>query len=253
MSKEKGLVKKEEKTGIALYETDQSLLDDLGSAEANDFEFARLTLVQPTSKIQGNAGEVIDSTTNEPVIKANEKLKIIPIWFFKSFSVTNPTTKKWLRNETKVPANAHRGLYENRLDEDGNEWTERVNLYVILEKDLNDPIPTVYRMLIKRSSFKEVRKFLMDWEIQKKTKQYPFSFIWAIKPKLETNDKGKYFVLEFTKEMEAGARKRVTPDQLMAVEYWVRTLVTNKDAIMRVESKSEDAVETTGQPSDVAF
>jgi hypothetical protein len=239
--------------GASIYgKVNEGLLDSLSSAEAGDFEFAKLTVVQPTSKIPGQPGDIIDSNTNEKVIGIGESLSFVPLWFFKSFSVSTIKPRKWKRNETKVPANATRSLFDNReSEEDGDKvrWTERVNMYIVLSKDLDEALPTVYRLLFKPSSFKEIKKLLMDWEIKKKTGQYPFVFAWKITPVLEENEEGKYVVLQVTKDVQGGVQGQVKPEQFEGVKYWVETLVKNGDQIKKVESKLADDVEGEAAPT----
>lgn len=250
---EKQIVTKKSSAPALYGAVDKSLLDDLSSAEAGDFEFARLTVVQPTSKVPGKPGDIIDSNTNTKVVGVGEKLSFIPLWFFKSFSVSQQKPRKWIRNETKTPENATRSLFDNREDTEENvavRWDERINLYVILAKDLDEALPTVYRILVKPSSFKEVKKLLMDWEIKKKTGQYPFVYQWAFTPTEASNDQGKFIVLQTTKEVDGDKQKQLTSEQFAGVQYWVKTLVQNRDAIMKVESKLADDVEEAAAPTD---
>lgn len=246
MSKEKQIVKKEAAPATIYGEVDKSLLNQLSSAEATDFEFARLTVIQPTSKIKGSWGDVIDSNSNEPIAKMNEKVAFVPLWFFKSYAIYETKPRKWKRNETKTATNATRSVFENREDKEENKpvkWEERINLYLILKKDLNEMIPTVYRLLIKPSSFKEAKKLLMDWEIKKRTGQYPFTSVWNFATTAEENDQGKFAVLQVTKEMTDGKQSQVTAEQFEGVQYWVKTLVENQASIMKVEAKLEEETE----------
>lgn len=255
MSKETKEVAIKNSNAMAQYgDVDIGLLSELSSAEATDFEFARLTVVQPTSKIEGTWGDVIDSNTNQPIVKMNEQFAIVPLWFFKSYAVVQQKPqRKWLRNETKVAANAARSMFDNREtteDIGGKQvpvkWEERINLYLILAKDLNEQIPTVYRLLIKPSSFKEAKKLLMDWEIKKKCGQYPFTFQWKLKPTPQENEQGKFAAFEVVKDTAEGKQIQITPEQFKGVEYWVKTLVANRDQIMKVESKlAEEAEEVS--------
>lgn len=247
MSKE--IVKKDKDAGqLTNYgEVDQSLLNDLSSAEATDFEFARLTVIQPTSKIKGTFGDIIESNSNEAICKMGQKLSFVPLWFFKSYAVYETKPRKWLRNETKAASNAHRSLFDNRETTENNKpvkWEERINLYLILGKDLNEMIPTVYRLLVKPSSFKEVKKLLMDWEIKKKCGQYPFTYMWAMTPVEAQNDQGKFATLQTTMEKVEGKQAQITSDQFKGVQYWVKTLVANRDQIMKVESKLSETDDT---------
>jgi hypothetical protein len=242
-------------------EMDSSLLDMLPQAESNDIEIPRLTMVQPTSKLEGNPGDVIDSTTNTKVISAGEKLKFVAIWFFKDYAISEVDDKgrekKWLRNEPKSDANAMYSLMDNRFgEENGVSVTrkERLNLFVVRESDLaGDDLPRVYRIVLKPSSFKEAKKFLTEWDIQRRSRLVPFSYFWSVTPKVISNDKGKFAIYEFAKEMQDGKQRQVTQEQFQAVQFWVKTLSQNKETVMRqevreeIETPVEDAQFETGK------
>lgn len=223
----------------AVFTMDAELEALLPRAESSDFDIPRLTLVQPTSKIDGSPGDVIDSTTNSKVIGLNQKLVFIPIWFFKDFTISEVESKKWRRNEPKTGDNAHYSLFDNRQGTDADgvlvERKERLNLFVVQESSLGDELPRVYRMVIKPSSFKEAKKFLSEWDIQIRSRLIPFSFIWSVTPKQITNDKGKFCIYEFAKEMKDGKQRQVTAEQFESVRFWVKTLAQNKESVMKQE------------------
>lgn len=243
MAKAKEIQVKQASAPVA-FEMDADLQALLPRAESSDFDIPRLTLVQPTSKIEGSPGDVIDSTTNAKVIGLNQKLTFIPIWFFKDFSITEVESKKWRRNEPKSGDNAHYSLFDNRQgqDQDGVlvERKERLNLFIIQESSLGEELPRVYRLVIKPSSFKEAKKFLSEWDIQIRSRLAPFSFVWSITPKQITNEKGKFCIYEFAKEMADGKQRQVTPDQFQSVKFWVKTLAQNKDTVMKQEVRDDE-------------
>lgn len=250
MAKKNELITKEHSLPSVTFEMDADLAALLPRAETSDFDIPRLTMVQPTSKLDGNPGDVIDSSTNEKVVSAGQKLVFIPIWFFKDFAITEVVTKKWRRNEVKVAANAGLGLFENREGQDADgvlvRRSERLNLFVVQENSLGEDLPRVYRIVLKPSSFKEAKKFLSEWDIQIRTRQIPFSFLWSVTPKVISNEKGKFAIFEFAKEMKDGRQRQVTQEQFQAVQFWVKTLAQNKEQVMHQDVRDED--ETVSPP-----
>lgn len=257
----KEVAKKEKNLPQTGFVMDAELEGMLPRAEQSDIDIPRLTLVQPTStKIDGNPGDVIDSTTNQKVVHAGQKLGFVPVWFFKDYSINEVDDKgrasKWLRNEPKIPANAHYSIFDNKFGEENGKKIgrfERINLFVVPEAsldaaDADDGLPRLYRVVLKPSSFKEAKKFLTEWDIQIRSRLVPFSYFWSITPKMISNEKGKFAIFEFAKEMKDGKQRQVTQSQFAQIQFWVKTLASNKEAVMRQQAEDEaaDEVATPG-------
>lgn len=243
----------------ALPEThvdDDDFMGFLPRAETSDFEIARLTLIQPTSKVEGTTGDIIDSSTGQKVSGLNEKLVFVPVWFFKDFSVTEVDSNKFRRNEPKTPDNAHFAFFDNRVSTDPDgvsvKRNERLNLFVVQESTLNEDLPRVYKILIKPSSFKEAKKFLSEWDIQIRSRIAPFQFLWSVTPKQITNEKGKFAIYEFAKVLDGKVQKRVTAEQLEKVKFWVKTLSKNQEAVQK-SSGGPDEDEAPKFESSIPF
>jgi hypothetical protein len=228
---------------------------DLPRAENSDFDIPRLILVQPTSKLDvGEKGDIVDSSDNSIVSSLGKKLTFVPVWFMKDYSISEVDSKKWRRNEAKTPANSHYSIFDNRLgaDPDGVDVqrSERLNLFLVQETHLDQDLPRVYRMVLKPSSFKEAKKFLSEWDIQIRSRLCPFSYIWGVTPKEIRNEKGKFVILEFNKEMADGRQRQVTKEQFEKVQFWVKTLMANKDKVEAASGPDDEEQATPEAPKD---
>lgn len=260
MSKKEIAIKEE--TALALPQMDDAILAQLPQAEASDFKIPNLTLVQPTSKIEGNAGDIIDSSTKLKVCSINEKLVFVPLFFFKDFAIYEDTPeRKYLRSEPKTVANSHYATKDGRKGSEKNQdgkdvkvdRIERLNLYVILEKDLSEAIPQIYQYRFKGSSAAEAKKLLNFWTMAAHQRQYPYSFLWSVRPKLVTDQKGKYVVSEVAPEIEGDKRRQVNLEQFKVVDQWVKIILSNKDAITKKSAQVSDETETVVADSGMSY
>lgn len=229
----------------ANFDEHEDIFEFLPRAETTDFDIPRLTLIQPTSKIEGSPGDVIDSVNGTKICGLNQKLVFAPVWFLKDFAVTEVDSKKFRRNEPKSMNNAHFAAFNNRIatDSDGVsvERKERLNIFLIQDSSLIEELPRVYRMILKPSSFKEAKKFLSEWDIQIRTRQNPTQFLWSVTPKQITNEKGKFVILEFAKEVKDGKQLRVSAEQGQKINFWVKTLMKNQDQVLKSSIDDEES------------
>lgn len=256
MSKqEKAVAIKPEVLPAVVFQMDEELQALLPRAEQSDIEIPRLTVIQPTStQLEGNPGDLIDSNTKEKVVTKDQKLAFVPVWFFKDYAISEVDDKgraaKWLRNEPKTAENAAYSLFDNKYgEEDGKKIGrfERLNLFVMREDQMGgDDLPRVYRIVLKPSSFKEAKKLLTEWDIQIRSRLIPFTYMWSLTTKMISNEKGKFAIFEFAKEMSNGRQRQVTEDQFAQVQFWVKTLASNKEKVM-AEDASDD-IETEVAP-----
>lgn len=227
------VVKAQQSIANTDFEMDADLAGLMPRAEARDFVIPRLTLIQPTSKIPGNPGDLQDSETKQAVASVGSEFHFVPIFFMKDIAITDKETGKWKRNEVKDSGNAHLTTFENRVgsDSDGKmvERKERLNLFVVKATDLEKQFPPLFRLILKPSSMKEAKKFITAWDLDLQCRQIPFAKIWCIKTKVEVNDQGKFAVCEFIKVMDGNNQKKITVEQLSPIKSWVKLLAANKE------------------------
>jgi hypothetical protein len=234
------------------FEQDDDFMALLPRAESSDFDIPRLTLIQPTSKIEGAPGDIIDSATGEKVAGLGQKLVFACVYFLKDFSVSELDSKKFRRNEPKTPDNAHLSTFDNRISTDPDgvavERKERLNIFVVQESTLDEDLPRVYRMILKPSSFKEAKKLLSEWDIQIRSRMNPIQFLWSVTPRQVTNEKGKYAVYEFQKEIKTEMvngvtlkkQRRVSVEALDKLKFWAKTLSQNEAKVLKAVATEDD-------------
>lgn len=215
---------------------DQSFLDMLPEVDAQDFKIPSIQIVQPTSKLPGNQGDLIDSNTKQKLCGAGEKLSLVPLWFFKTYQVFIHDAKggrKWIRTETAGPANAHyRTERELPMPNGEKEVRQEItNIFCLLEKDLSSDMPQIYVFRFKGKSSPEAKKLLTFWTMTKGAKKIPYSFLFEVTPELVTDDKGKYVVAKVSNKIIDKNYAQISGDQLRVAHDAVKMIVANQQAM----------------------
>lgn len=249
----KELVKKETNEVVAV-DFDMSLLGDLPSAEASDYKIPALLLVQPTSKVAGNAGEIIDGGSGQVLTTVNKKLEFVPLWFWKTWKrtlITPKNERKNLPSEQVTASNMHYRQEREVVVEGGIEKREEcTNVFMMLPKDLGSPMPTLYVFRFKGMAQPEAKKLLTFWTNAKNYKQIPFSYVFSMTPSLITNEKGKFYIPTISNEVEGDAYKKISGPALQIVADWVSIIAKNVTAMTgQVEKKLDDAEGSEYTPS----
>lgn len=246
--------------------TDNSLMvlpeDDfsaLPQAEAGDYKIPVLTVIQPTSSLDGfTPGDVLDSNTKQVLFKANESVAFVPLWFYKDFAVyeyTNGQRGKYLRREDRTPRNMKFEGFDQRVqkDPDGKEvmYMVRTCFFVILEKDLKQPMPQIYLLRYKGASLGEGKNAIMCWDRAIRTKTRPYSMVMSVTPKMEKNEKGKYIVLHTANVLENNQAKQLVGSDLSSAYQWHKVILENREAM--ADRAGEDMDDAKPLPSDAKF
>ena len=235
----------------AELEITADMLEDLPSADASDYRIPNLCVVQPTSKLQANPGEIVDLNTKQVMSTASQSLNFVPLWFWKSweiFHVDKQNNREYRGKELFSPANA---LWK---------WEEEVatgiikrhlntNVFMILEKDLESPMPQLYMFKFRGKSSNEGKKLLTFWTNAKNYKQIPYSYVFSITPSMVTDQKGKYFVATIANVMNADKYRQISGKALKVAHGWVGMIKTNLSAMTSANLTAEDPeIETDNAP-----
>lgn len=250
--KEKDLVVKESNLPSVEVDFDLSLLAELPTAEASDYKIPALVLVQPTSKVAGNAGEIIDGGSGMVLTSANKKLEFVPLWHWKTWKKTFISEKGDRKSLGSVPATAANAHFRQEREvpvEGGIERREEcTNVFMMLTKDLSSAMPMLYVMRFKGMAQPEAKKLLTFSTNAINFKQLPFSYVYSITPHLITNDKGKFYVPTIQNEVDGGNFKQITGADLQIVADWVKVIAKNKNAMTgQVEAKLDEAEDSSYQ------
>ncbi len=208
MSKE--IVKKE----VNALTTDQAAMMaefDYSSVEAKDLKIPKLLLMQAMSKFVNEenvakAGDLVNSVTGEVYGSVREKdykpVSVIPIHMFKVWvvqEVLGPGKFEYRKTEPVTPANTDAPW---DYSEDGRQYkrTKCLNFYVLLAKDVGNPLALPHVLTFRSTSFKEgsiIANHFATCKIAMQTKQFrvPMDRVFEIGGKLVKNDKGTFYVL----------------------------------------------------------
>lgn len=254
MKKEKDLVVKESNLPSTEVDFDLSLLAELPTAEASDYKIPALVLIQPTSKVAGNAGEIIDGGSGMVLTTANKKLEFVPLWHWKTWKktfVSDKGDRKSLGSVQATAVNAHfRQEREVPVDGGIERREECTNVFLMLTKDLASPMPMLYVMRFKGMAQPEAKKILTFSTNAINFKQLPFAYVYSATPHLITNDKGKYYVPTIQNETDGDKFKQISGQDLQIVADWVKIIAKNKNAMTgQVEAKLDD-IEDLGHQAD---
>lgn len=238
------------KAEVAEIDFDMSMLSDMPTAGAEDYKIPALILIQPTSKVPGNAGEIVDGGSGIVLTSVNKKLEFVPLWFWKTWKRTLYFGKDERRNLPSVqygPENAH-WRHEKRVAVDGGEELreECMNWFLMLTKDLSGGMPLLYSMRFKGWAQPEARKLATFYTNSIGFKQLPFSYVYSMTPTMQTNDKGKFYVPVINNEVTGpNEYKRIEGADLQVVANWVKIIQANKAAMTGQAESKLDAEAST--------
>lgn len=257
MQKQTDIVPKSITNALALPEDDFA---SMPQAEASDYKIPVLTVIQPTSKLEGTPGDVLDSNTKQKIFGKDESINFVPLWFYKDFAVyehSNGQRGKYVRREARTSINIPFEKYDNRiqLDPGGKEviYMLRTCFFVILEKDLLSAMPQIYLLRYKGVSIAEGKNLIMCWDKAMRTKARPYSFVSSVTPKMETNEKGKFIVLRTSNVIENNTVKQVEGDALVAAYNWHRMIAQNQESMAAKAGEDLDEAPVDKQPVAAEF
>lgn len=205
------------------------LLDELPSADATDYRIPNLVIVQPTSKLAANAGEVVDLNTKKVIAASGKSINFVPLWFYKTweiFHVDKQNNREFQGKEIFTPRNAM-WKWEEQQGDITIKRHLNTNVFMILEQDLLSPMPQLYMFRFRGKSTAEGKKLLTFWTNAKNYKQIPFSYVFTITPTMVTDQKGKYYVATLANAMEGDKYKTIGGDALKVAAGWVDMIKTN--------------------------
>jgi len=235
-------IAKKEKAEIAELEVSQEFFDDLPSADSSDYKTPNIVIVQPTSKLAANAGEMVDLNTKQVLAKNGGSLNFVPLWFFKSweiFTEDKQGNREYVGKEVFGPRNAMWKWEEETATGKIRRYLN-TNVYMVLEKDLESPMPQLYMFRFRGKSTNEGKKLLTFWTNAKNYKQLPFSYVFAITPQMVTDQKGKYFIATLANVMDGEKYRQITGDALKVAHGWVTMIKTNLAAMTSASLTVED-------------
>lgn len=259
MAKNKELTVKES-APVAELDLDQSFFDSLPDVAPEDFKLPAIQIVQPTSNLPGNPGDLIDSNSKMALTTKNEPLALVPLWFFKSYQAflhTPDGKRKWLRTENESPSNAHyRTEREVSLGDGSKEVRQEVtNIFCLLEKDLDSDMPSIYIFRFKGKSAPEGKKILSWWQQCKGARVIPFSFVFTATPELIADEKGKYVVVKVANKVENGARMQISGEKLRVAHDAVKMIISQQSVMTAkavAQTDDEETIDVTAKPKNYA-
>jgi hypothetical protein len=245
----KELAKKEPVNALAMLPDDD--FGAMPTAEASDYKIPVLTVIQPTSTLEGTPGDVLDGNTKTKLFGANETVNFVPLWFYKDFAVyewSNGQRGKYKRREARNASNIKFEGYDSRIqkDMDGSEvvYMARTCFFVILEKDLDQIAPQIYLLRYKGAMLSEGKNAIMCWDRAVKTKIRPYSMVMSVTPKMEKNDKGKFIVLRTSNVIENNQAKQITGEKLVNAYNWHKLIQSNQDSMTSKVGEDLDETKT---------
>lgn len=218
------------------------MLDDLPSADASDYRIPNLVIVQPTSKLTANAGEIVDLNTKKVIAQTGKPINFVPLWFYKTweiFHVDKQNNREFQQKELFSPRNAM-WKWEEQTPDYTIKRHLNTNVFMILESDLGSAMPQLYMFRFRGKSTNEGKKLLTFWTNAKNYKQIPFSYVFSITPTLVTDQKGKYYVATLANVMDGDKYKTISGNALAVAAGWVDMIKTNLAALTsQVEAEAE--------------
>lgn len=218
------------------------VLDDLPSADASDYRIPNLVILQPTSKLAGNAGEVVDLNTKQVVSAGGKPLNFVPLWFFKTWEIFHEDkagNREYQRKELVTAKNAM-WKWEEQQGDIKIKRHLNTNLFLILEKDLDSAMPQLYMFKFRGKSSVEGKKLLTFWTNAKNYKQIPFSYVFAITPTLITDQKGKYYIASLGNVVDGDKYRQIEGKKLEVALGWVEMIKTNLAAMTSAQMAAEE-------------
>lgn len=196
------LVEVKATNAVAVQELANMSWDD-DVVEAKDIRIPRLLLMQQMSELvslrKAQAGDIVNSITEEKVADEKSPLLIVPIYTFKTWTIHHKVNGKfeYLKQEDYTPANANRPREESIGGVDYQN-VETINLLGMRESDLDaaDAIPV---LLSFRMTSYACGKDVLTLKTNAARINKPFStYTIKLTPTFVKNDKGNFFVFKFS-------------------------------------------------------
>lgn len=210
---------------------------------AQDILIAKVLLMQFMSDAvtEGNAsaGDFVDSVTGELLGSFKKPLAFIPFHLTKTFIEYEDigTEKKYLRiipiDSNPMSKGFNDSLpYEETVDGKHIVRDRAMNVYVL--DPLNPELPPRI-ITFRRTSLKAGKQLATGMYVRNASKKLPpYAFIWELCARLESNDKGKYYVFE-SKSTET----IINSELIETIKYWIKQ-VSSKS----IKEDTSDIVET---------
>lgn len=225
-------VKKNNQLAVTNLEAEIFESMDYSSSETKDLLIPKILLMQGSSKYVkedaiAKAGDLVKSTTGEVYGSVREKdykpVKFVPIFMFKTWVkqelIPSPNGKaklQWVSTEAVTPMNTDQKWTQEEKDADGSlhqyKLTKNINFYVLLEKDLNNPL-AVPHVLTYRSTSAKGGAILENWFAECRAAQMakiakdenghlkvPFAKMFELGGKMDKNDNDESWFVLTTKE-----------------------------------------------------
>lgn len=224
--------------------------------EASDALLPSIYLMQSNSTFvteqKAKVSEFVKSGTLAVIGSAAQPFNIIPLSFSKSFRIVNPKGNKWVRNEPWNPGKSDEweflengltlkrvkcinvlGLIpeEVRAEQNALKEAESSGEMFDLDKALK-PVAIQFRS----TSFKSAKNITDHFVMAQSYKAAPYSHIFKVGARKETNDDGTFFIMEVQ-------RTDKTPKEFYATcDKW-RNLIISGSA--KVDESLEEKVNDT--------
>jgi hypothetical protein len=262
--------KKEETKAVAVKEERAAALSadqaamlaefDYTEVEARDLKIPKLLLMQAMSELvreseDVKAGDFVDSISHEKLGCVREKnyspIKAIPIHMFKNWVIQEripvPGQNDKLEYKETVPVTPMNTDWEWEFEQDGRKYkrTKCLNFYLLLEKDLGNPLALPHVLTFRSTSFKEggvLANHFATCAAAKKAKVFriPMDRFFEIGGKSKENDRGVFFVLNVK---EVGEPTQEAKEQAFA---WYKNILAAQKAGKSFDQKV-DTSEFTGE------
>ncbi len=225
----------------------EGYFDELPSADASDYRFPHLVVVQPTSKLEATAGEIVDLNTKQVLGSDKAPLNFVPLWFFKTWEIYHEKgdDREFIAKEVFTPKNAMWKWEEKVNEGTKDEYRIRrylnINVFMVLEKDLSSPMPQIVVYKFKGTSANEGKKLLTFWTNARNYKQLPFKYVWSLTPKVTMGDQGKYYVMQAAAVMAGDQHKQIEGDALNTAFGLVELIKKNAEAMTSAQLAVDDA------------
>lgn len=213
MADSKELVTKKQAAPPALTAEQSAMMDafDYGQVEARDLKIPKLLLMQAMSKFVNEdqiakAGDLVNSIDGTVYGSVREKdykpVRVIPIHMFKTWVVQEELAPQKYEYRETVPVTPLNTDWQWNVEIDGRKFrrTKNLNFYVLLEKDLGNPLALPHVISFRSMSYKEggvIANHFATCKAAQAAKQFrvPMDRFFEIGGKFLKNDLGAFYVL----------------------------------------------------------
>lgn len=228
---------------------------DYGQVSSKDLKIPKILLMQAMSKFvnedgTAKAGDLVNSVTGEVYGSVREKdykpIKIVPIHMFKQWVVHEKIGNELEYREMLPVTPSNEDWRWEFTDESGREYkrTFCTNFYVLLEKDIGNPLAVPHVLTYRNTSSKGAAALTNHFALCKAAqaaKQFrvPMGKWFEVGGKGEKNDKGSFFV------MNAKELSDTTPEIIKQAFDWYKL-------VSKSQHKDVDQSEfVTSEPSTI--